>query len=296
MDIIFPKSGKYVVAVSGGVDSVALLDLLRQQTGIEIVVAHFDHGIRQDSSEDRKLVESLAKNYGLLFVSEEGNLGPNASEAIARDARYEFLRNVVNENSASAVITAHHQDDLLETAILNMLRGTGRKGLTSLVSNSEIVRPLLNVSKADLIKYAEDNNLEWREDSTNTDTTYLRNYVRHNLLSQFSEQNKKNLMKKLNELKDTNNELDKLLNEILINQVVDGEVSRQWFVQLPHSLAKEFMASWLRSEGVRDFDSPALERLVVGAKTAAAGKHIEAIKGFKLAVNKHNLALKGPER
>jgi tRNA(Ile)-lysidine synthase len=296
MDMEFPKPGKYVAAVSGGVDSVALLDILSQKPELEFVVAHFDHGIRDDSAEDRKLVESLVKKYKLPFVYEEGRLGSDTSEAIARDARYSFLKRVVKESSADAIITAHHQDDLLETAILNMLRGTGRKGLTSLASNSEIIRPLLSVSKKDLIKYAKNNHLEWHEDSTNTDTTYLRNYVRHNILSQFSDQDKKNLMKKLNELKDTNKELDGLLNEILINQIVDGKVNRQWFNQLSHSLAKEFMASWLRDEGLRDFDSTTLERLVVGAKTAAIGKQIEAAKGYKLIVNKDNLALKGVER
>jgi tRNA(Ile)-lysidine synthase len=270
--------------------------VLSQDPKLELIVAHFDHGIRDDSGEDRKLVATLAQSYGLPFVSEEGKLGPDASEASARDARYKFLKKVVNQNSALAIITAHHQDDLLETAILNMLRGTGRKGLTSLSSSSEIIRPLLNIPKADLIKYAQDNELEWREDSTNEDTSYLRNYVRHNILTKFNDKDKKNLMKKLNELKDTNQELDKLLNEILINQITNREVNRQWFNQLPYGVAKEFMASWLRSEEIRDFDSATLERLVVGAKTAAPGKLIEAVKGYKIAVNKDNLALRGPER
>jgi tRNA(Ile)-lysidine synthetase-like protein len=296
MDVLFPKPGKYVVAVSGGVDSMALLDVLAKRPGLELVVAHFDHGIRPDSPLDSQLVTKIANRHGLKFVSHEGKLGPGTSEAVARDARYKFLKKVVNENSALAIITAHHQDDLLETAVLNILRGTGRKGLTSLASNSEIIRPLLNVPKADLIKYAQVHELEWREDSTNADTSYLRNYIRHNILSQFKEKDKKNLIKKLNELKDTNQELDKLLNEILINQIVEGKVSRQWFSQLPHSLAKEFMASWLRQEGVREFDTGTLERLTVGAKTAAPGKQIDAVKGYKLAVNKYNLALKGPER
>lgn len=296
MDIAFPKSGKYVVAVSGGVDSVALLDILHKQPGLELIVAHFDHGIRTDSGKDRQLVEDLAQNYGMRFFYREAKLGAGVSEAMAREARYKFLKKVVNENSALAIVTAHHQDDVLETAILNMLRGTGRKGLSSLKSNDEIIRPLLSVPKQNLINYAKINNLEWREDSTNTDTSYLRNYIRHNVLSKFSDKDKKNLIQKLNDLKDTNQELDKLLNEILINQIVDGQVNRQWYVQLPHGLAKEFMAGWLRSEGIRDFDSTALERLVVGAKTAAVGKKIEAVKGYKLIVSKQNLALTGPER
>src|SRR5437764_343012 len=134
MDVVLPKPGKYVVAVSGGVDSVALLDMLARSDDLKLVVAHFDHGIRKDSAKDRKFVEDLAKNYDLPFVYEEGHLGSGTSEAVARGARYDFLHRVKKSHGAQAIITAHHQDDVLETAIINLLRGTGRKGLTSLTS------------------------------------------------------------------------------------------------------------------------------------------------------------------
>src|SRR5690606_5271626 len=103
------RPGKYVVAVSGGVDSMVLLDLLRQKPKLELIVAHFDHGIRPDSAEDRKLVQRVAKHYDLPFVYAEGKLGPKASEALAREARYAFLRRVQAEQGAEAIITAHHQ-------------------------------------------------------------------------------------------------------------------------------------------------------------------------------------------
>jgi tRNA(Ile)-lysidine synthetase-like protein len=103
------SDGRYVVAVSGGVDSVALLDILRQQTGLELIVAHFDHGIRKDSCQDRLLVEQLAKRYGLTFVYEEAKLGPRTSEETARRARYAFLNKVMREHQAVAIVTAHHQ-------------------------------------------------------------------------------------------------------------------------------------------------------------------------------------------
>src|SRR5438445_4950610 len=121
MDVLIPKPGSYAVAVSGGVDSVVLLDILAKRDDLELAVAHFDHGIREDSVEDRHFVEGLAKNYGLPFIYEEGSLGPKSSEAEAREARYKFLRQAQKKAGAKAIITAHHQDDLLETAILNML-------------------------------------------------------------------------------------------------------------------------------------------------------------------------------
>src|SRR5689334_6585659 len=123
MNVDWPKPGHYVVAVSGGVDSMALLHMLNSRPDLKLTVAHFDHGIRDDSAQDLLLVEKVAKSYGRPFVFKAGRLGPDASEAGARTARYRFLRQVLRDCGAKAIITGHHQDDLLETAILNMLRG-----------------------------------------------------------------------------------------------------------------------------------------------------------------------------
>ena len=115
-----PAPGSYVVAVSGGVDSVALLHNLAQSDKLRLYVAHFDHGIRQDSAEDARFVSQLARQYGLEYFSERAELGQNSSEALARTKRYKFLYSVMAQPQANAVITVHHQDDVLETAILNM--------------------------------------------------------------------------------------------------------------------------------------------------------------------------------
>jgi tRNA(Ile)-lysidine synthase TilS/MesJ len=108
----------------------------------KFIVAHYDHGVRSDSQLDRQLVQGVARQHGLTFVYDEGKLGPGTSEAVARKARYAFLRKVQQTTGARAIITAHHEDDLLETALLNLLRGTGRRGVTSLRSRHDIHRPL----------------------------------------------------------------------------------------------------------------------------------------------------------
>src|SRR5690606_31809517 len=100
---------------------MALLDMLRQQPQLQVVVAHFDHGIRPDSTEDRRLVQQVAASHGLQFVYHNGSLGSGASEDLARRARYDFLHKLRMATNAKAIITAHHQDDLLETAVYNML-------------------------------------------------------------------------------------------------------------------------------------------------------------------------------
>jgi tRNA(Ile)-lysidine synthase len=296
--------GKYVVAVSGGVDSVALLDILvnlnqgksNSRRDYSLTIAHFDHGIRPDSAEDRRLVQAAAQKYGLPFVYDEGNLGTTVSEAAARQSRYKFLRQVRRASGAHAIITAHHQDDLLETAILNLLRGTGRKGLTSLASRSDVVRPLLNVPKLELIAYAHDQGLVWREDSTNQDQIYLRNYVRHRLLSRFDEASRERLLALILNLQATNRELDELLTNQLHLQSVAGTIDRPWFNQLPHQIAREVMATWLRVHQERGFDRRALERLVVQAKVAYPGQVFPLSGDRYLRINRENLALAKPER
>jgi tRNA(Ile)-lysidine synthase len=172
MRVELEKPGTYVIAVSGGVDSMALLDLLVESITEKqkLVVAHVDHGMRPDSAEDRKLVEKTAKALNLDFEYLEARLGPNASEETAREVRYKFLYHIKDKYKAEAIITAHHEDDLIETAIINLIRGTSRKGMSSLSSREGIIRPLLTYPKAELIKYAKSSKLVWREDSTNSDT------------------------------------------------------------------------------------------------------------------------------
>jgi tRNA(Ile)-lysidine synthetase-like protein len=290
------KPGKYIVAVSGGVDSVVLLDILARQEGAQLIVAHFDHGIREDSGDDRLFVQRLAGKYGLPFVFDIGNLGKNASEAAAREARYVFLRRVKLAADARAIILAHHEDDLLETAILNMLRGTGRKGLSSLKSTTEIYRPLLHTPKANIIDYARAHGLEWHEDSTNVDTKYLRNHIRHNILSRFDAPAREHLKQLVSNMQATNEELDKLLANQLQVQPSEDMLDRRWFVMLPHDVAREVMALWLRLHDIRDFDKKTIERLVAQAKTLPNNKQIDIDAAYVILVKPGILALARRDR
>jgi tRNA(Ile)-lysidine synthetase-like protein len=296
MEVALTRPGTYVVAVSGGVDSMALLHALQKSGRYDLVIAHLDHGIRVDSAEDRRLVQEVAEAMGLPFEYKEARLGAGASEAEAREVRYRFLQDVQRKRGARAIVTAHHQDDVLETAIINLLRGSGRKGLTSLASRDGVERPLLHAPKQELIAYAKHYRLEWREDSTNRNTDYLRNYVRHQLLSRFDAAARERLITLIDQTRAANRELDDLLADELRRQAKTAGLDRAWFIQLPHNLARETMAAWLRDSGIRDFDRKTLERLVVAAKTAESGKSFDVLHGTKLAISPQHLALKGLER
>lgn len=183
-DIIeFPSAGKYLFALSGGSDSVALMDLLYQQAkgrGLELEVAHFNHGYPGNDRYEAT-VRELMQRYDLPLHVGQSN-GIDRSEAAAREARYDYLRTLMTQLSADAIITAHHRDDYEETVILNLLRGTGRRGLTPFETVKDVVRPALKVRKADLARYVQDHELTWCHDNSNDDLQFRRNQVRHQLL------------------------------------------------------------------------------------------------------------------
>ena len=300
MDAILPTPGTYVIGVSGGVDSRVLLDILhkhsRSNDGYTFVVAHLDHGMRPDSAADRQFVQATAGDYGLPFTYNTVALGAGASEARARAERYKFLRHVQQASNAQAIITAHHQDDLLETALINIVRGSGRKGLTALNSRTGLLRPLLGVPKSELITYAKDAGLTWQEDSTNQDQQYLRNYIRHVILPRFDERSRSQFLQIINNLQTVNQSLDTLLSKQLQLQDKPGTITRLWFNSLPHAVAKETLATWLRERQLRNFDSKTLERLVVHAKTARVGQQFSLPGDYIMKVGKDYLALELAER
>ena len=286
-----PK-GKYIVAVSGGVDSVVLLDVLVQQPDIELIVAHFDHGIRKDSSEDRKLVATLSQKYGVTFECAEGELGSDASEERARQARYTFLEHIRKKHAATGLVTAHHQDDALETMVFNVLRGTKRKGMSSLQSTDTTTRPLINHTKDEIIDYARQHNLLWREDSTNSDEKYTRNWIRRKLLPKLSSSQRKELQASHVAAKTRNAILDEVVQQELVELQSEEGLKRKEFILLPYPVACEIMAAWLRQNHVQEIDRKLIDVLVVSAKTLPPGKKVSITKDIFLSIEAHALCLR----
>ncbi len=184
---LFRDGGEALVAVSGGADSVALLDLLHgmgAELGLTLAVAHVDHGIASDSRTVARSVASLADRYGLPFELAELHLGPNATETESRRARYAWLRDVQKRRGATYLVTAHHQDDQVETILLRALRGSAPAGLAGISARSRggLVRPLLPFSRRELAAYADARGLPVYDDPANRDPRHLRSWLRTTLL------------------------------------------------------------------------------------------------------------------
>ena len=275
---------RYVVAVSGGVDSVVLLDMIAQEVVPErLVVAHFDHGIRPESAEDATFVKNLAERYGLTFETKREELGVNASEELARERRYAFLREVAKRYSAT-IMTAHHADDIIETIAINMTRGTGWRGL-AVLDSPDLERPLLDKTKAELIEYAKENLLEWHEDVTNTDTKYLRNDFRQ----------------KLTGFDDESKELLRLYRkrQVALKKQIDNEIrgfiqapySRYLLTNVPRTAALELLRGILVFETGRGATRPQRERMLLAIKTYRPGQTFDIDKAYLLRFSRSDFAV-----
>ena len=184
---------RVLVAVSGGADSVCLLDLLRQ-LGYELEVAHFDHETRGGESHgDAAFVQDLAQRWSLpchcerRAVRAESEAARSSFEEYARKVRYGFLVRAARDSGCAVIATGHHADDQAETVLMRLLRGTSPRGLAGIPpvgarEGVRIIRPLFDCTREEIVAYVEAAGLPYRVDRTNADTAYERNRIRHELL------------------------------------------------------------------------------------------------------------------
>lgn len=183
-----PKNAKLLVAVSGGIDSMVLCDLLLQ-SNLHFSIAHANFQLRdKDSDADENFVKTFAKKHQLDFYTKKLPIQAfvatnNAStQMAARALRYEWFEELIQTHQFDFVLTAHHLNDSLETFLINLSRGTGLKGLTGIPSQTKnYLRPLLTFTQKAISSYAERHQIKWREDSSNASNDYVRNQIRHQI-------------------------------------------------------------------------------------------------------------------
>ena len=290
------KGKKILIACSGGLDSVVLSRLLKE-LDYNVSLAHCNFSLREkESDEDEKFVISLADKLSIpifnkKFETEAYKIKHNLSTQVAaRNLRYQWFDEVCTEHSFDYLATAHHLDDDLETFLINLSRGTGLRGLTGIpIVNEKIVRPFLNFSREDILAYAEEKNVTWREDSSNLETDYLRNKLRLDVIPNLK-QAEGNLLKgfqKTNKhLNDSLSLIDDymlLIKELVILETDEGiEIDINKLQNLPNT--KALLYELLSSYGFTAWDD------IVNLLDAQSGKQVYS-EDYRLIKNRNVLLL-----
>ncbi|MFH1546279.1 MAG: tRNA lysidine(34) synthetase TilS [Patescibacteria group bacterium] len=287
---------KILIAVSGGVDSVVLLDLLangklekftncKLQTDIcQLFIAHFNHAIHSKADAHEKFVKNLARKYSLEFFSGKAKKKLK-SEAEAREARYEFLEKIAGKIGAEQIALAHHAEDQVETIFLNLIRGSGLAGLggmrkfagISARSKISLWRPLLEISKSKIENYAKKNRLKFVSDPTNRDSKFLRNFLRREILPKFEKLNPKfgEAILRISKLARENAEFTNLLAaEWLRRFEKNKSVELPEFNSLPPALKREVIREIYSQEigNLRGIEEKHVEEILALARNPRGGK------------------------
>lgn len=254
-------NNKLILALSGGIDSMVLADMLLKAHA-DFVLAHCNFHLRGEESDgDEKFVRDYAERNGLIIYvkqfdtlnyAEEHKL---SIEMAARELRYSWFEELRQQLGYGYIAVAHHADDQLETFFINLLRGAGIKGLKGMQPvNGHIIRPLLDISREEIRQYAIENGLTWREDHTNAEILYLRNKIRHELLpviDGISKEGRSSILKSISHLASENDLYRELLKEKL-SQIVKQVGETQYFdLKTSHlsPLTAHLLFEWLRDNG-----------------------------------------------
>lgn len=215
-----PNDISIVIAVSGGPDSMALLNLLnviKKEKNIKIICAHVNHNLRKESKAEAKMVKDYCKQKSIIYEYMEIKEYKGNTENYAREKRYEFFENLLKKYNSKYLFTAHHGDDLIETVIMRLIRSSSLKGYSAFSEITEkkdykIYRPLITKTKEEIFNYVKNNNLPYAIDKTNDSDFFTRNRIRKYILPRLKEENK-NVHLKFLEFSKTLNETEKYLKK-----------------------------------------------------------------------------------
>lgn len=228
----FKKGDTVVAAISGGPDSMVLLKLLMKIENIKIVVAHVNHKLRKESEHEAKMVENFCKKNNLIFEYYEITNYKGNTENYARVKRYNFFDQVIAKYNAKYLLTAHHGDDLIETMLMRLARGTNNLGFKEITKrkNYIIYRPLICVTKDEILEYAKKNNIPYAIDETNKSDKFTRNRFRNKILPLLKSENKnihRNFLKFNESLQKYEDYIDNIvlkeMKKIYQNDIIDIE-------------------------------------------------------------------------
>jgi tRNA(Ile)-lysidine synthase len=221
-----------IAAISGGADSIFLLHFL-SQTPAQIIVAHLNHQLRPEANDDEDFVQEISKSNRFkskrVNISAESKKHSTGIEETGRKERYKFFNELAKKHKAKFIITAHHADDNLETILLNFTRGAGLKGLSGMQKiENNLFRPLLDISKTEILAYLQLKKIGYREDESNKDNKYNRNFLRNEIIPKLKEINP-SIVKTIRKNTENLREIQERLEEEAEVWISANEISKNTF-------------------------------------------------------------------
>lgn len=270
-------SGKILAAFSGGYDSMCLADIL-SKSGYDITLIHLNHNWRgQESLNEEKNCENFAKSRNIDFYCETLPDNIAKTENAAREARYDFFKRCADKFKSKAVFTAHNFDDNAETVIYRIVKGTGIAGLEGIAEHRDIFyRPLLYTKRKEIEQYCKDNNLNPNHDSSNNDTKYKRNFIRHKILPLLKEINP-NVIDAINSLSGIAKEENRLINSCLPDNIINAKEPEQKILIRNLLIENNIDYGREKIENILDF--------IKENKTSKSGKTMSLTSGLWLFIN-----------
>lgn len=283
----FPPARKYLVAVSGGCDSMVLLHLLKELKFPQLVVCHLNHQLRGPASAaDALLVETVAAQLGYPLLLESCDVAALAVaqkqslETAARTARHDFFQRCLRQTDTTQIFLAHHADDQAETVLMNVLRGTGLRGLggmrlcTRMDPAWEIIRPLLAFTRQEIRTWAATHHVKFNEDASNTSPDYLRNRLRHQLLPAAHAVMQRDVTEALGRVAVMSQADDEYLTAAAAALFPPQEtLSPQALLEAPLALQRRALQAWLQEQRVPLITFELIEQIrAILPPTAATAK------------------------
>ena len=272
----FPPDARYLIGVSGGRDSVALLHWLVSLGYRKLIVCHLNHQLRgRSSAADARFVENLAARYGVDFEPGSANVGAiakkkkNSIETAAREARYSFFAKTAKRRRCHTIFLGHHADDLVETFLLNLIRGAGLTGLAAMRDLSSrhidgidltIVRPLLSVWRSDIDRYVKEYHLRFREDATNKNLVPTRNRIRNRVIPYLEKTLGRNLRQNIWRTAIIAAAEEKWL-DAEVPDSTNAHLSVPRLRALPVALQRRAILKWLRAQNISEVGFDVIERV-----------------------------------
>jgi len=288
---LFKRGSKIILAVSGGPDSVAMLDIFSQfekKYSLETIIAHINYGLRGvESDKDEDFVRSLAERYGLRIrvFRPKIKTGSNLENNL-RDVRYAFFEKIKKENNFDLIAVAHNLNDQVETFLMRLIRGSGLTGLSAMeFKHNSIVRPLLGVSRTEILNYLKENGLAWRLDKTNLESRFFRNKIRNKLIPYLEKEFNPKITKTLSD------SIDSIAQDSAYLSDISRETFKSFFkikvskiLKLHPAIQRRVLRTAIESKkkDLKNIGSAHIEELIKIIRSTKNKSQIAVFKGLKI--------------